>query len=428
MLSLRVRGRSGLLRLASAALAVGAVVLGVVLTVSGHGSRGSARPVFGNQRLVQSVPSPKGDAVMTRSLRHGLMTVVIDQPSSGLFAEQNASIEQGATVAIDELNAAGGLAGHIRIKLVPRHLDGLSAAAVEGLLRAEAAAALILPCDTDSQLSLAAGAARYGTLMFAPCNLDPTAGRRYPTYWPVGMATSDEATALVSFMRRTSYGSAFIVNAQGGSYVELLSSYFRAAARREGIRIVGSASIAMTTNDFSSLANAIKAANPSPSTIFTALPPPLVSRMAAGLRAQGVAQSVLGTSAMDTKLTLTSVPGALEDVVFPSYGFARESEPAYRFAADYKKLYGSKPVGSFPGLGFETIRLLETAVREGRSAEPSVIQRALSRGLTLEGVALAERSYSPGGDHNPISRVGIEKIVEGRLEPLFAITPEPSAG
>ena len=416
-----------------AALAAGAVVLVVVLAGGGHGSRGSAPLSSGSESPVHGVPSHTSETAVARSLRHGVMVVAIDQPSSGLFAEQNASIAHGAAVAVDELNATGGLAGHIRVKLVPEHLDGLSAAAVERRLRSDAAAALILPCDTDSQLSLAAEAARYQTLMLAPCNPDPTAGRRYATYWPVGMTTSEEAAGMVSFMRQNGYTSAFIVSAPGTRYVEQLTGYFRAAAQHEGIRIVGSASVTMATRDFSSVAGAIGTAHPSPASIFTALPPPFVNRLAAGLRARGVTQSVVGTSAMDTRLTLTSDPGALEGAVFPSYGFRREGSPAHpnrglqarRFVADFKKLVGSQPMGSFPGLGFETIRLLEAAVGKARSARPSAIQHALSRGLALRGVGLAERSYQPRGDHNPmVGDVGIERIVEGRLEPLLAITPE----
>jgi ABC-type branched-subunit amino acid transport system substrate-binding protein len=356
-------------------------------------------------------------------LRHGVMVVAIDQPSAGLFAEQNASIAQGATVAVDELNAAGGLARHIRIKLVRQDLGGLSSAAIQGRLHSEAAAAVILPCDTDWQPSLAAGAARYGTLMLAPCDPDPSAGRSYSTYWPVGMKPSDEASGLASFMHTVGYGSVFIVDAPSSHYANLMTSYFRAAAQRKGIRIVGSASVGTAMGDLSSLAHTIEAVNPRPSTIFTALPPPQVDELAAGLKEQGVTQNVAGTSALDTRLTLTHNAGALEDAVFPSYGFPRESAPAHRFAADYKKLFGSEPVGSFPGLGFETIRLLETAVRHAGSAEPSAIQHALSRGITLEGVALAERNYQAGGDHNPMGTVAIEKIVSGHLEPVFAGTP-----
>src|ERR1022692_717547 len=245
MSSLRPRSRAEVLRLAlTVALVAGAVVLVLVLTGGGHGSRGSAPLVSSSQSPVHVVPSRTGNAAVARSLRHGSMIVAIDQPSSGAFAEQNALIAQGAAMAVDELNAAGGLAGHIRIKLVPQKLDGLSAAAGEGRGRARAAAALILPCDTDSQLSLAAGAARYGTLMLAPCNLDPTAGERYPTYWPIGMSTSEEMAGLTDFMRTIGYGSAFIVTAPGSRYVQLVTDDFRTAAQRKGIRIVGSASIA----------------------------------------------------------------------------------------------------------------------------------------------------------------------------------------
>jgi branched-chain amino acid transport system substrate-binding protein len=412
--------RSRILRLAAgAALLAGAVVLVVVLAGGGNGSHKSKPPISVSQAPVRSVLS---NSAVTQSLRHGVMVVAIDQPSSSSFAQQNASIEQGATIAVDELNATGGLARHIRIKLVSQDLDGLSPAAVEGRLRSEAAAALILPCDMDSQASLAAGAARSGTLTLAPCNPDPAAGRRYSTYWPVGMTPSDEATGLVTFMHALGYRSVFIVSAPG-SYVQLMTSYFRAAAKRKGILIVGSASVARTTGDLSSLAHAIEAAKPHASIIFTALPPPLVNQLAAGLQAQGVTQNVAGTSAMDTRLVMTSNAKALEGAVFPSYGFPRESAPAHRFAGDYKKRFGSEPVGSFPGLGFETIRLLEAAAHQARRAEPSAIQRALSRGLTLEGVALAERSYQPGGDHNPTGTVGIEKLVSGHLEPVLVTTP-----
>ncbi len=424
MLSQRLRGRSGVLRLALAAVAAGVVVLGVVLTTGGHGSRSLARPISGKQSLVQqSVPSPKGDAAVTRSLGHGVMVVAIDQPPSGLFSEQNASIAQGATVAVDELDATGGLARHIRIKLVSQDLEGLSPAVVEGRLHSEAAAALILPCDTDSQLSLAAGAARYGTLMLAPCNVDSTAGERYPTYWPIGMSTSEEMAGLTSFMRTIGYGSAFIVTAPGSRYVQLVTDEFRTAAQRRHIRIVGSASIAMTTSDFSGLAHTIKAASTRPSIIFTALPPPLVNQMAAGLKAQGIPQSVVGASVMDTQLTVRSNAGALDDSVFPSYGFPRESPAGHQFLVSYKKRFGSEPVGSFPGLGFETIRVLEAAAHQARSPDPGAIEQALSRGLALEGVALAERRYQPGTDHNPIGPVAVEKDIAGHFEQVLATTP-----
>jgi branched-chain amino acid transport system substrate-binding protein len=404
---------------------------GALAPGSGSASAGTSAASVGGKAagtsssLAGSHPGPvvvAGGPAVTRALRHGSMTVVIDQPSAPTFAEQNRSIARGAAVAVDELNSAGGLAHHVRIKLVPQSLDGLTAAAVRERLRSEAAAVLILPCDTDSQLNLAAGAAQYGMLMLAPCNPDPTAGQRYATYWPVGMGANYEASGLAKFMSLYGYRSAFVVNTQGSRYAEVLTPYFRSAAQIAGIQLTGSSSIAITTGDFSGLARAIKA-SPTSSAIFSAAPPPFVNRMAAGLKAQGVDRPVVGTAAMDTRLSLASGAEALENAFFPSYGFPREDVAARRFAVDFARVARSAPTGSFPGLGLETIRLLQDAARKAGSAEPSAIQQALAGGITLGGVGLADRSYQRGGDHNPIGQVAITKIGYGSFVPLTAITP-----
>jgi len=385
------------------------------------GSGGSS--TGGSASKADSVAVAGGPAV-ERSLQRGSMIVVIDQPPPGLFTQQNSSIAQGAEVAVNQLNATGGLPGHIRIRLLRQSLDGLSAPALKARLRSEAAAALILPCDTDSQLSMAAAASEYGMLMLAPCNPDSTAGGRYATYWPVGLAASTEAAGMVEFMKEVGPGSAFLVSAPG-QYVELVTSAFRSAAQAGGVQVLGSASIAMTTDDFSNLAHAIEATNPTPSAIFTALPPPLVNRLATGLRAEGLQQTVVGTTSMDTPLTLSSSGSpALENAVFASNGFPRETAAARRFAAEYSRMVGHDPMGSFPALGLETIRLLEAAVDKAGSAEPSAIQQALAGGISLSGVGLADRAYERGGDHNPTGQVDITKISAGNFLPLFASTPK----
>ena len=423
-----------------AALAVGAVFLAESLKGGDHRSHGSARR-SGQSSLAQAGGSAKGTGTagsgkqssrsahvavaggpaVERALGQGSMTVVIDQPPPGLFVEQNRSIAQGATVAVDELNGEGGFARHVHIKLVSQSLDGLSAAAVKSKLRSEAAAVLILPCDTDSQLSLAADASQFGMLMLAPCNPDGTAGGRYATYWPVGVAANEEALGLTSYMSTVGKLSVYVVSATGSRYIELVTSDFRNAAQTRGIKLVGNASIALTTHDFSGLARAIQAVQPTPGAIFTALPAPLANRMGAGLLAQGVRVPLIGSTAMDTPLTLSSGDRAVENATFASYGFPRVSAPASRFAAGYRARFRHEPVGSLPGLGLETIRVLEAAVHKAGSAEPSAIQQALTGGVSLEGVGLAARSYKPGGDHNPVGQVAVSKILAGSFLQLFVV-------
>lgn len=402
----------------------GGIAIGLSLGGGSSKSTANTPPSVVTTAPVHVAPLPAGSAAVADALRHGQLNVVVDDPPSGAFGEQNHLIAQGAQVAAEELDAAGGLPGHVHVNLVQQTLDGLSPSALQQRLAAQGSGVLILPCDTDSQLSLAAAGARYGTLMLAACNYEPAAAQHYPTYWPVGSAANEEVAELATYMSTAGFPRVFVVGATGTHYVEALTSDFKQAVQSKHIRVAGSASVGMNTQDFTSLAQEIKSAGPKLTAVFTALPPPAVNRLAAALQAQGVGATLFGTSVMDGRFTLTNGSAGLENAVFASYGFPRENSAAQQFAGDYAKQFGKAPLGSFPGLGYETVRLLEEASKQARSANPSAIQQALARGLTLHGIALANRRYVAGSDHNPVSEVGVEKIAGRNFEPLLAGSPD----
>lgn len=351
------------------------------------------------------------------------LVVVVDRPS-GAFAQQNRLINQGAMVELAQLDAAGGL-GHHGVRLVTEQLDNLSPVAVQARLKAAGAGAvLVLPCDADSQLRLANGAKAYRTLMLAPCDADAALARSIPTYWPVGMAGDDEAAGLAGFMQRIGYQDVYVLDTPGLTYTTSMTAYFRQAVAAKRLRIAGSTtvSLALSPTEIARAAAAIKASGQRTTAVFSALPPPYVDELAAGLARDGVHKVLLGTSAMDTPLTLAKGASALENATFASYGFLEQDPAANGFLDEYRARFGL-PVGSFPGLGFETIRLLAAAVSRAGSTSPAAIGQALSSGLTLTGVALADRSYAAGGDHNPISSVSVEKISSGSFLPLLTADP-----
>lgn len=356
------------------------------------------------------------------------LAVVIDDPG-GAFAQQNRLIAQGVTVAVAKLNAAGGI-DRRRVRLVSERLDGLSAPAVQSRLRAAGPdTVLILPCDTNSQTALAKGAARYRTLMLAPCDADASVARSLPTYWPVGMAGSDEAAGLVSFLRTVGGDTtSFIVNTPGMSFSTVMAGYFRTAAQAAGLRIVGDSSIpvGLSNADVQRVAKAISAARPQAETVFSALPPPYLDRLAAGLVRDGVHAYVIGTSALDAPLTLSDPNvSALNNATFASYGFLRQTPAASSFLQAYTKRFG-RPVGAFPGLGFDTIGLLRQAAGKARSTDPAAIQRALLGGIDDGGAALFARSYDSPANHNPVTTVSVEKIAYGAFVPLLTSQPAPA--
>jgi branched-chain amino acid transport system substrate-binding protein len=419
-------GRSQLVGLGVLAVVVaGAIVL--VLALSGGGSSAHSASPSLSAVPAHATPAPANTSAVAEALRHGQLNVVLDQPASGSFAEQNHLIADGAQVAVEELNAAAGLPGHVHLNLVQQSLDGLSPSAVQAQLASAGAGVLVLPCDTDSALSLAGAGAHYGTLMLGTCNYEPAAAQRYPTYWSVGSPGTQEAAELVNFMNNEGYLGVYVVGASGSAYGERMTNDFVRAARAKGLSILGSTSVDPTTQDFSGLAQTIKGTEPKLSAVFTSLSPPAANRLGAALHTNVVDAVVFGTSALSAPITLKSGAADLNNALFTSYGFPREDSAGKRFASDYEKQFGTAPVGSFPGLGYETIRLLEAGANQAHSASPTAIEQALAQGLVLSGVALGNRRYLAGSNHNPISEVGLEKLVEkSKLEAVTSGSPRAS--
>jgi branched-chain amino acid transport system substrate-binding protein len=348
---------------------------------------------------------------------------ILEDVPPGLFAAQNHSIAAGAGVAVRQLDAAGGIRGRWHVRLDRARLDGLSDAGIRRAVAARHAHAVILPCDSDSQLRMAAALASTPTVVIAPCNPDPRAGRRWSNYWPVSPGANAEAAGLANFVLRYNARRMFIVNATGSRSAAAMTTYFRRAAALQGIQITGTVNVSVHDRSFRRAAVAVAHARTRPIAVFSALPPTAMNRLARSMRGAHLSQPLVGTSSLDHAVFTSRSRAAIENTAFASYGFQRETTAGRRFAADYRRSAGRRPVGSFPGLGYESIRVLARAVSKARSIRPAAISAAFASGLSVPGVALPDRVYARGGDHNPVVQVSIAKVAAGRILPLVATYP-----
>jgi branched-chain amino acid transport system substrate-binding protein len=118
---------------------------------------------------------------------------------------------------------------------------------------------------------------------------------------------------------------------------------------------------------------------------------------------------VLGSDGMDTGLDLTAGGAAVNGNAFTTFGFPSPGSATAKFYADFAKLYGRPPDGSYAALGYETIKVLEAAVLRANSTDPAKIQAALSGGMTVNG-ALGPIVYPGHGEHNPSNNVAVVAI------------------
>ena len=245
--------------------------------------------------------------------------------------------------------------------------------------------------------------------------------------WPVGMSGNAEAAQLVGYAARNYGTTAVLVDARAPRYARVMSRYLRESLRLNKVRLVGSATLAADASNATTVAKRI--AKLRPRAVFTSLSSPVGWTFIRTLRKQGFFRPVYATDGLDAEIAHDDPEAERKDrsvfkyVYFASFGFPRPT--ASQFRTDYSNAYGTLPVGSYPGLGFETIHVLQAAVAKAGSIEPARIDRALSRGLRLTGIALEDTVYPGHGHRRPIAHVGLATIVRGVYFPMLSSVPAP---
>jgi branched-chain amino acid transport system substrate-binding protein len=126
---------------------------------------------------------------------------------------------------------------------------------------------------------------------------------------------------------------------------------------------------------------------------------------------------------MDTQLNLTTGKDAVNGYGFTTFGFPDKGSPTARFYQQFKGRFGASPDGTYPALGYDTIKVLEAAVIKGGGFDPKVIEAALASGMTVRG-ALGAIHYKGHNQHNPTNLVAAVQIKNGKFVKVLKSVPK----
>jgi branched-chain amino acid transport system substrate-binding protein len=367
---------------------------------------------------------PQGTA-----LKKGTITVGYGNNLTGFLAAHDVLISNGAKLAVEQINKAGGIGGKIKIKLILKDVKSrpdVSVQVARDLMKAKVNV-LVLPCNTDFQVGMAAVANPRGQFMLSPCNGDPTVARTYGNYWPVGMAGNAQMAQLANYAKLRKYKKVYVLDAPQMLYVHLMARYFKKAAPSRGIQIAGTDDIPFGATgfpqDYSAIATKIKNDSGGAQAIMTGLFSPFVDFLARDLRRAGVNIPVIGSDGMDTQLNLTTGKDAVNNYAFTTFGYPDKGSPTARFYASFKGRFGGSPDGSYPALGYDTIKVLEAAVVKAGGIDGKVIQAALANGMTING-ALGALRFKGSNQHNPTNIVAALQIKSGKFVKVLKGVPK----
>ncbi|MFZ1055241.1 MAG: ABC transporter substrate-binding protein [Opitutaceae bacterium] len=292
----------------------------------------------------------------------------------------------GARLAVDELNAAGGVLGREVVLLVEddRSLAGESATAAKKLISRDHVVALVGECSSARTLEAAAVAQVSGIPIVTPASTNPRVTQMGDSVFRVCFVDTFQGEVMATFARRRLgvARAALLVDSTATYSVGLAESFARTFTSLGG-EIVASQKYAGTDTDFRAQLTAIRGAGPDalflPGYYVAA---GLVARQARDL---GLRATLLGGDGFEAPQLLQIGGSALEGAYYSTHFAAESADPVSRaFVAAFRARYGTLPNG-LAALTYDAVRLVADAAARAGTTERAALRDALARTRNFRG-------------------------------------------
>lgn len=344
---------------------------------------------------------------------------------TGYLAPYDQPSLAGVEVAVDEINAGGGIGGSIMIELIVRDMrsDTAQASAMAQELIGEGISFLISPCDVDPSIAAGLIAQAAEVPAMTSCASTPTLPGTVGEYMFSNYTADNlQAAALAEYAREQGYQTAWVMLSPDTPYTQRLPEYFAEAFEAMGGEVLGVVEYSMGQQDFSAEVTNISSMDVLPDVIMTSAYEPDFPAFIRALRGAGIEAPVLGSDGIDSPTT-TSLGDVAEGVVFTNAGYPSEGSPLAAFYEQYEAFHGSPAETAFTATGYDMIKVIEAAVIAAGSTEGAALRDAIDASADVQG-ATGLITYA-GGNRVPVRNVALNRVTGGAVEHVADVTPAP---
>lgn len=342
---------------------------------------------------------------------------------TGYLAPFDVPITAGVKQRAAELNEAGGLGGRARIeiKLLDTRSDiGEQATKAQELIN-EGVDALVLACDSDPAIAGGQVAQRAGVPAFAcPSNPERVGDHLFQMFAP----ERAHPTVAAQYALEQGWRRGFVLGSSDTAYTQNGVDYFRTVFEREGGEIVGSASFRLDQQDFATIVQQIKRANPQ--VLYTTMYEPAIATLLKQLRGAGVDVPVIGDSIESPALQSLSAD-VRRDVYFTSIVDTNPGAPAGRFIAAIGDEFGGDAASVYAVMGSDVVTVIDAAYRASDGGGDR-LAAAIAGLRGVEGVDGAISYDWPGAGNTQLRPVLIKSLLgDDRTRVWETVTPDPAS-
>ena len=349
---------------------------------------------------------------------------------TGWDAPYDSPVMDGFAVAMDEINAAGGIAGKYKVQVITadNRSDNAQNAIVTQDLIDQGVKLIIATCDSSMVHATAQLIVTAQLPAISTCSSSPTLPMTGNGFIFANAVTDNvQGAAQAEYAWGQGFKNAYLLRSPDIEYTQM-PLYFAEAFKKLGGTVVGESIYALSQPDFSAEVTKIKQLSPQPDVIVTSAFEPDFPAFIRQLRGAGVKIPVVCGDGIDSPTTF-ALGEVVEGVVFTSSGFAAPGSPMEAYQKKYQAKFGKAPESIMDALGYDLAKIIEAAVTKAGSIEPAKVRDALANLENVQG-ATAVISYK-GGNGTPTRPVNVIRIEGGKRTlvsskaPDAAIVPAP---
>jgi branched-chain amino acid transport system substrate-binding protein len=340
---------------------------------------------------------------------------------TGKEAAFGQSSHKGTMLAIDELNAGGGLLGK-KINFVyedNRSTPGESATVAKKLITRDQVVALLGEVASGRSLEAAPIAQANRVPMISPSSTNPKVTETGDYIFRVCFTDPFQGKLLSEFARGTLKAKKIAIFSDvSAPYSMGLAQYFREPFVAGGGSVVAEQKYTGGDKDFKAQLTAIKAQNPD--AIFVPGYYTEAGLIVAQARQLGIAVPLFGGDGWEAPELIQIAGSALEGTYYSTHFSAENNDPkVQKFVADFRAKYNETP-DAMAALGYDSAMVLADAIkRAGTTAEPQ-LRDAIAATRDYAGVT---GNTTLDAQRNATKSAVMITVQDGKFKYLATITP-----
>ena len=303
-----------------------------------------------------------------------------------IVAGDRALYLNGAQLAVDEINAHGGLLGTpvelVSLVNIEASLP-LTLQAAEDMILKEGVIAIIGPNRSSHAVEVGPIAQQYGVPMITTTATNPNVTNAGDFVFMAAFTDSFQGAVMAQFaIEELHLSTAALMTRTGDLYTEGIAEFFALNFSKLGGEIVANETYEDETSDFIPPLTNVAAAKPDALFIagFTVDIPPITQQARAIplQNADGAPTIFLGADSWDSELLFDNEDAEVEGSFFSGHFSSDTDEPTARaFVDTYASIYESTPTGGV-AVSYDAVKLLFEAVERAGSIAPEKIREQLA--------------------------------------------------